>query len=156
MTFKKFPRRPDFVNALQFNGNIDDVLKSVKNPERVNVKELDKKPYIEVLTNNGWLVVKEGDWIIEKDDGELYPCKDDVFQSLAYTNIETPNHLPEHMKRVFVEEMQLNEKIFALENYVKIGCPKASEEEAKMLRTQLDHMQHYQLVLINRLSLYKE
>ena len=56
----------------------------------------------------------------------------------------------------FQMQKQLNEKIIALVNYVKAGCPKASEEEAKMLHLQLDHMQHYQLELLNRLSLYKE
>jgi len=161
MALKKFPRRQDFVNAIQYLENFEEVLNSVKQRDRVQFfnseHSLDKKTtYIEVLTNHGWLVVNKGDWIIEKDDGELYPCKDEVFQSLAYTNMEIPNHLPEHMKRVFVEEKQLNEKIIALVNYVKAGCPKATEEEAKMLHTQLDHMQHYQLELLNRLSLYKE
>jgi len=114
MALKKFPRRQDFVNAIQYLENFEEVLNSVKQRDRVQIfnseHSLDKKTtYIEVLTNHGWLVVNKGDWIIEKDDGELYPCKDEVFQSLAYTNMEIPNHLPEHMKRVFVEEKQLNE-----------------------------------------------
>lgn len=39
---------------------------------------------LSVQTNHGFVQAEPGDWIIKQVDGELYPCKDSVFQA-TYT-----------------------------------------------------------------------
>ena len=160
MTFKQFPRRPETIKAIQYTGiaakggSFEDMVGAINNNQRIQINEKTNK--FEVLTNHGWAVVEYGDWIIQRDDGELYPCKDEVFQKLVYIDMEIPEYLPEHMKRVFVEQTQLQEKITALNNYIKAGQPKASKEEAIIQQRQLGHMVKYIVELFNRLQLYKE
>ena len=36
--------------------------------------------YMEINTLEGWIRARPGDWIIKGVEGEIYPCKDSVFQ----------------------------------------------------------------------------
>ena len=51
--------------------------------------DVDCAPTVTVFTLEGSMTGKAGDWIIEGVKGELYPCRDDIFQA-TYTNI-APN-----------------------------------------------------------------
>lgn len=154
MALKQFPRRPETISAMQFAGSIKEVLSSVKSPDRVQINEKTSK--VEVLTNHGWVVVELGDWIIQRADGEIYPCKNELFQTIADTECIIPEFLPEHMKRVFVEKYQLGLLLDGLSKYIDAGQPKASKEEAAMQRRQYDIMRDYQIELHDRLALYKQ
>lgn len=40
-----------------------------------------------IKTLEGWMVVRDGDWIITGVKGEKYPCKNDIFQQ-TYERVE--------------------------------------------------------------------
>ena len=44
---------------------------------------------IMIYTLEGLVTAKPGDWIIRGVVGELYPCRDDIFQA-TYEAVETP------------------------------------------------------------------
>lgn len=49
-----------------------------KKPVEVEAWKTDRKIYIETL--EGTMEARPGDWIIRGVNGELYPCKPDVFE----------------------------------------------------------------------------
>ena len=49
---------------------------------------------IEVKTNHGWATAEPGDWIIRTEEGELYPCKPDVFAA-RYGRVGDVEEAPE-------------------------------------------------------------
>ncbi|ARC74953.1 MULTISPECIES: hypothetical protein [Bacillus subtilis group] len=52
--------------------------KFIKKPVVVEAYQIDKEMYIETL--EGTLKASPGDWIIKGVNGEVYPCKPDVFE----------------------------------------------------------------------------
>ncbi|MBU5327513.1 PGDYG domain-containing protein [Bacillus paralicheniformis] len=50
----------------------------MKKPVVVEAYQIDKEMYIETL--EGTLKASPGDWIIKGVNGEVYPCKPDVFE----------------------------------------------------------------------------
>lgn len=52
--------------------------KFIKKPVVVEAYQVDKEMYIETL--EGTLKASPGDWIIKGVNGELYPCKPDIFE----------------------------------------------------------------------------
>lgn len=41
----------------------------------------DEVPYCMIKTLEGNMKAQDGDWIIKGVKGEIYPCKDDIFQA---------------------------------------------------------------------------
>jgi hypothetical protein len=154
MALKQFPRRPEVINAIQFQGNVAEIKSAVKDPARVELAEKTAK--LEVLTNHGWAVVEVGDWVIQKEDGELYPCKNELFRTLANVTVEVPAHLPDHMKRVFLEVKVVDENLALLGKYLGDGAKFSSPEEKRLQQEQFDYMDGYSKSLHQRLALYKQ
>lgn len=83
LNVKKYRKRPVIVNAEQF---------AIFNKEHVKpsmsvcgvrwpvYRDKDGKYYIEIQTLEGRMRCDELDWIIEGVNGELYPCKPDIFE----------------------------------------------------------------------------
>lgn len=49
--------------------------------------------HMEVSTLEGKMLVSPGDWIIRGVNGELYPCKPDIFEK-TYDKVELPKEIP--------------------------------------------------------------
>lgn len=91
----KFRKKPVIIEAVQLCwanwGEVCDFtgdLISEENPGRSVDTYSDKcgeiaGPYIEltISTLEGEMVAKHGDWIIKGVQGELYPCKPDIFEA---------------------------------------------------------------------------
>ena len=78
-----FRKRPITVEAIQYSG------KGLANftPEfRGVVKGLYDEPFI--VTLEGRMKIKIGDWIIKGVNGEFYPCKPDIFEK-TYEEVES-------------------------------------------------------------------
>jgi hypothetical protein len=81
--WKKFKKKPIIVRALQLTEDnkdiiyhtVKDVIQSV-NPSR----NKDGKPCLIISTLEGDMIANIGDWIIEGVNGEIYPCKSDIFE----------------------------------------------------------------------------
>jgi len=71
---KRFRKKPVVIEAVQFDGNFDEIEKFV-----------DGHPYswrngeLIITTLEGPLHASRMDWIIKGVMGEFYPCKPDIF-----------------------------------------------------------------------------
>jgi hypothetical protein len=73
-----FKKKPVAVQAMQYTGP----------KTKLAVREFVTTPLDEramegggfgLLTNNGWVTVRPGDWIVRTVLGDFYPCSADVF-----------------------------------------------------------------------------
>lgn len=78
----QFRKKPVVVEAVQFSmESLDDLkkLREFTNNDDVDFNYIGNKfLYIETLEGN--MRAEEGDWIIRGVNGELYPCKPDIFE----------------------------------------------------------------------------
>lgn len=72
---KKYRKRPIVIEAVQFNGNFDEIEAFVGGDAEFREGELL------VATLEGPLHASPGDWIIKGVRGEFYPCKPDIFMA---------------------------------------------------------------------------
>ncbi len=69
----KYRKRPVVIEAVQFTGtNHEEV-------QRFDDSLVAKFHEVPIQTLEGLMVAKKGDWIIRGVNGELYPCKPDIF-----------------------------------------------------------------------------
>lgn len=79
----KFRKKPVVVEAIQFGRSSTIAEARAWAMERANdrvVRLVDGK-YLEIETLEGTMRADEGDWIIQGVQGELYPCKPDIFEA---------------------------------------------------------------------------
>ena len=77
---KKYRKKPIIIYASQWSGDFDPFINDCR---RIKLK--DKKLIIETL--EGVMTADISDWIIIGVNGELYPCKDDIFKK-TYEEVE--------------------------------------------------------------------
>lgn len=75
---QKFKKKPVVVKAWQ--NTLENRLKSV--PEEIKTLSFEAKDdiYYSIETLEGKMTANPGDWIIQGVNGELYPCKPDIFE----------------------------------------------------------------------------
>lgn len=74
-----FRKKAVNVEARQVNfANIDQVAKWCNG--FVKRREDNYEPRIEIMTLEGLITARLGDWVIKGVAGEFYPCRDDIFQ----------------------------------------------------------------------------
>ena len=91
----KFRKKPVVIEAVQINKRMD-----LSSPEwwanavqsnAVILHGMGKftrdEPFVEIETLEGVMRGNRGDWIIQGVNGELYPCKPDIFE-LTYERIK--------------------------------------------------------------------
>ena len=71
----KFRKKPVVIEAVQFNGNFDEIEKFCGGDAEFREGELV------VATLEGALHASNNDWIIKGIKGEFYPCKPDIFEA---------------------------------------------------------------------------
>jgi hypothetical protein len=76
----KFRKRPVEVEAVQWTGT-NASWDSILNMGRAKIEPGEMGSYtIIVVTLEGNMTARKGDWIIKGVKGELYPCKPDIFE----------------------------------------------------------------------------
>lgn len=75
----RFRKRPVEVEAWQFNGSLDGA------PDWMT--GLYAFDHITIQTLEGAMTASPGDWIIQGVQGEIYPCKPDIFAA-TYEPVE--------------------------------------------------------------------
>lgn len=74
----KFRKKPVVIEAVQWTGdNFADVAKLGDNIMGPYGREL---AHLEIPTLEGRMVANLGDWVIRGVNGEVYPCKPDIFE----------------------------------------------------------------------------
>lgn len=74
----KYRKKPVVIEAVQYNGDMNPVWDAF-GAENVFGETEDKFPYIETL--EGKMTISKGDYVIKGVQGELYPCKPDIFEA---------------------------------------------------------------------------
>lgn len=88
---KKYIKKPVMVEALEFDGNIDEVQKFInerkRNRDDVRVKKADivEDGYVMILPNGQGIGFKKGDFIVQGVDGSIYPVHKNTFWKVYET-----------------------------------------------------------------------
>lgn len=73
----KFRKKPVVIEVIPtYNTKIQDILDFCEGKAWIN--KYDQEMYIDTL--EGQMKVGRGDWIIKGVQGEIYPCKPDIFE----------------------------------------------------------------------------
>lgn len=84
----KYKKKPIVVEAVQWNGlNLEEIKDFVGDSLIYNINDAAWKVgkdaptvHIKIKTLEGTMVAKAGDYIIRGVNGEIYPCKADIFE----------------------------------------------------------------------------
>ena len=78
----KFRKKPVEIEAEQFDGTRDNVLKIIEGLDAIQATWYydEDKQTLDIATLEGKMTASKGDWIIKGVKGEFYPCKPDIFE----------------------------------------------------------------------------
>lgn len=78
----KYRKKPVIIEAVQFINEMKDSVLNEISAKQMNVyPSYDNGiPVIRIPTLEGEMTASLGDWIIQGVNGELYPCKPDIFE----------------------------------------------------------------------------
>ena len=84
MTAQRYRKKPLIIEAIQFNIDNTEYIKSWLRKNNVNYSEgfREETVLVEILINTleGPMIASYGDYIIKGIHGEFYPCKPDIFE----------------------------------------------------------------------------
>jgi len=87
MEVGRYRKRPVEVEAVQLVGNFGYAIEWVNsNGGQAGQTTGLVGPGVGIITLEGTMVAREGDWIIRGVQGEFYPCKPDIF-SATYEHV---------------------------------------------------------------------
>ena len=152
----KFRKKPVVIEAFRYTGDLytngefncpDWAVEAYENGTFVSHGQGEL--YIKTL--EGEMLVSVGDYIIQGVNGELYPCKPDIFRK-TYDSTETTvlGRMEKELKDVRIKVGTLG--IFT-------GKPeffKLSNAQQELMIEQLGYMEKYHNTLEKRIKLYKE
>lgn len=88
---KKYLKKPIMVEALEFEGNIDEVQKFInerkrsRDDVRVRKDDIVEDGYVMILPNGQGIGFKKGDFIVQGVDGSIYPVHKNTFWKVYET-----------------------------------------------------------------------
>ncbi len=80
----KYRKKPIIIEAVQWNGeNAEEVAKLSNGSRELEFCDdfIEDKPEVKIKTLEGTMTANKNDWIIKGINGELYPCKPDIFEA---------------------------------------------------------------------------
>lgn len=80
----KFRKKPVVIDAIQWTGNSQD-LNAHEISKWASYRVMSDKAFFNTL--EGEMCARPGDWIIRGIQGEIYPCKPDIFEA-TYEAVE--------------------------------------------------------------------
>ena len=89
----KYRKKPVVVRAWEFDGTTDSLPQTNHTDHKLRYRGYDRvndqhfPPTVVVRTLEGDMTAQVGDYIIEGVNGELYPCKPDIFEK-TYEKVE--------------------------------------------------------------------
>mgnify|MGYP001558905572 CR=1 FL=1 len=85
----KYRKNPIVIDAIQWEGtkqSWDKIFEMAEGKMKWSAGEMGSKTFI-IHTLEGEMLASNGDWIIKGVNGELYPCKPDIFEK-TYESVE--------------------------------------------------------------------
>lgn len=87
----QYRKKPVVIEAFKFDGDFMDSTGNYYVPEWVlNTDYSFEEGELYIKTLEGWMHVSVGDYIIQGVQGEVYPCKPDIFAD-TYEEVEEGN-----------------------------------------------------------------
>lgn len=77
---KQYRKKPVVIEAMQLQGNSEQVMKWLTDNKCGASWELDSGLPVYIETLEGIMTANQGDYIIKGVNGEFYPCKPDIFE----------------------------------------------------------------------------
>lgn len=82
----KFRKKPAVIEAIQWDGKIGTFWNIAELSTDREVSSIDGG-LLSIKTLEGTMVANIGDWVIKGVKGEIYPCRDDIFE-MTYEPVE--------------------------------------------------------------------
>jgi len=152
----KFRKKPVVIEAFRYTGDLytngefncpNWAIEAYKNKTFVTHGQGDL--YIKTL--EGEMLVIVGDYVIQGVNGELYPCKPDIFKK-TYDSTETTV-----LERMEKELKEVRIKVGVLGVFTgKPEFSKLSNAQQKLMIEQLGYMEKYHNILCERIDLYEK
>lgn len=80
MRVKKKPIQVEAVRLSQDQIDLEEIMEwSTKKRPIIIIKSDNVVQYVDIWTLEGTMKANVGDWIIKGINGEVYPCKDEIF-----------------------------------------------------------------------------
>lgn len=73
----QFRKKPVVIEAIQFTGDNHEEVNLFMDAAKTNRDKLEE---IAIQTLEGTMIASKGDWIIRGVQGEVYPCKPEIFE----------------------------------------------------------------------------
>ena len=83
----KYRKKPIVIEAIQWTGGNPEEIYDFTGKHLTVGMNTDFKLTLEIDTLEGTMIATEGDFIIRGVNGELYPCKPDIFEK-TYEGVE--------------------------------------------------------------------
>lgn len=77
----KFRKRPVVIEAVLWDGSIRSIEAIGILDEGGVINTALSRNELEIVTLEGVMTARQGDWVIKGVRGELYPCKPDIFEA---------------------------------------------------------------------------
>lgn len=78
----KFRKKPIVIRAAQWNGKtLQDAIQLIRELGADEIPSLKQNGSLLIDTLEGEMECRKGDWLIKGVQGELYPCKPDIFEA---------------------------------------------------------------------------
>jgi hypothetical protein len=130
----KYRKKPVVVEAIQYNGMVQNVVDFVGLQNTEMDKEM-KKLYIKTL--EGDMLVSHGDYVIKGVNGEFYPCKPDIFVK-TYDVCECEEVEESYLNHEPKKDYLRNEPCTPDESIPALGEPKSSSSYKESLYDLLE------------------
>ena len=93
---KKYLKKPVVVEAIEFDGNVDEIQKFIdercRNEVKVRKDSLIEGGYVIVLPNLQCIGFEKGDFIVQGVDGSIYPVRKNTFWKV-YQSLDEDNRI---------------------------------------------------------------
>jgi hypothetical protein len=152
----KFRKKPVVIEAFQFTiRNMQDIpewLMDSLNQNTIKVVDDPLGPYLLINTLEGTMKADQKDWIIKGVNGEIYPCKPEIFEKTYDKVNESDDTWKGRLKQ---ETLDLAGNVNKLQDYMRtLGFYNLPRIDKNLLYEQLQHMMSYLQVLGARCELY--
>lgn len=113
-----------------------------------------------ILTLEGKMIAKQGDYIIRGVEGEIYPCSPSVFEATYHPAIALPEWYEPWQRRLVLEAFELSARADKLSAFLRQtvtgNVPDPGLDARQVLRMQHSAMTTYLIILQTRIRGFVE
>jgi hypothetical protein len=92
----RFRKKLVVIKAVRWTGDNWEEIAAFHRGDHFTITGMPDGNYLNIMTLEGVMQARPGDWVIEGVKGEVYPCKPDIFEATYEPWIGNPNYSPNH------------------------------------------------------------